>query len=179
VGITTADEGRAPATSVPAGEGVKIQQTLFVRRSPADLYRFWRNFENLPRFMSHLESVTSTGGNRSHWVAKGPLGVRFEWDAEVINERESEMIAWRSLEGSEVNTAGSVHFERGLGGSGTDIRVTLKYDPPAGKMGAAIARLFGQAPEQQIEEDLHRFRDMMEAGSMQSSISRGSYAPRA
>jgi uncharacterized membrane protein len=154
---------RGPATSVPAGEGVKLQKTVTVNRSPGEIYRFWRFFTNLPRFMSHLESVTSQG-NRSHWVAKGPMGMRFEWDAEVINDRPNELIAWRSLPGSTVDTAGSVHFLPTFGG-GTEVQVTLKYNPPGGKIGASLAGLFGQAPEQQIEDDLHRFKQLMEGSS--------------
>jgi uncharacterized membrane protein len=120
--------------------------------------------ENLPRIMRHLDSVKGTGGNRSHWVAKAPLGLSVEWDAEVHNQRPNELIAWRSLEGSQVDTAGSVHFRRTPGGRGTEIQVVLKYDPPGGKVGAGLARLLGESPEQQIEEDLRRFKQLMETG---------------
>jgi uncharacterized membrane protein len=162
LGLSTAGP-RGPATSVPAGHGVKIDRTFTIQRSPQELYNFWRRFENLPRFMSHLKEVRSTG-NRSHWVACGPLGTSVEWDAEVITERSPEVIGWRSLEGSEIDCAGSVHFTPAPGGRGTEVRVVLKYDPPAGKLGAAIAGLFGEDAEQQITEDLHRFTQMMEAG---------------
>jgi uncharacterized membrane protein len=114
--------------------------------------------------MKHLESVKVTGGDRSHWVAKGPAGTSVEWDAEVYNEKENELIAWRSLEGSQVDNAGSVHFESAAGGRGTIVRVVLKYDPPAGKLGAVVARLFGESPAQQIDEDLRRFKQLMETG---------------
>jgi uncharacterized membrane protein len=107
-----------------------------------------------------------TGEGRSHWVAKAPAGTTVEWDAEVYNEKENEMIAWRSLEGSQVDNAGSVHFTPAPGGRGTQVRVVLKYDPPAGVIGAAVARLFGESPAQQIDEDLRRFKQLMEAGEV-------------
>jgi uncharacterized membrane protein len=100
---------------------------------------------------------------RSHWVAKAPLG-RVEWDAEIIIERDDEVIGWRSPPGAEVHSAGSVHFRKAPGGRGTEVRLLLKYDPPAGKLGAAVAKLFGEEPEQQITEDLRRFRQLMESG---------------
>jgi uncharacterized membrane protein len=130
------------------------------------LYQFWRNLENLPKFMSHLQSVRNLGNLRSHWVARGPLGVGVSWDAEIITERENELIGWRSLPGSAVDNAGSVHFRRGPGGRGTEVKVTLKYDPPAGKVGAAVARLFGSAPEQEIQDDLRRLKQLMETGEV-------------
>jgi len=151
--------------SVPAERGTKVEKSVTINRPAGELYSFWRNFENLPRFMNHLESVRITGGNRSHWVAKGPAGTTVEWDAEVYNEKEGELIAWRTLEGSEVASAGSVHFESAPGG-GTLVRVSLKYDPPAGKLGALVARLFGENPDQQIEEDLNRFKQLMETGEV-------------
>lgn len=155
---------RGERTSVPASHGIKVEESITIMRSPDDLFRFWRNFENLPRVMSHLKSVKSEGTQRSHWIATGPLGTTYEWDAEVYNERPNEMIAWRSIGSSEVDTAGSVHFTRPPGGRGTLVRVILKYDPPAGKVGAAIAKLFGQEPGAQIREDLRRFKENMEAG---------------
>jgi uncharacterized membrane protein len=115
--------------------------------------------------MNHLESVTVQGGGRSHWVAKAPGGTTVEWDAEVYNEKEGELIAWRTLEGSQVASAGSVRFEEAPGGASTLVRVSLKYDPPGGKLGSLVARLFGENPEQQIDEDLARFKQLMESGS--------------
>src|SRR5439155_1075097 len=94
--------------SIPATEGVKVEKTITINRSPEELYRFWHNLENLPRFMKHLESVRMTGGNRSHWIAKGPFGSRFEWDAAMITDKAPEVIGWRSLDDSEVDTAGSL-----------------------------------------------------------------------
>ncbi|HVF86762.1 MAG TPA: SRPBCC family protein, partial [Pyrinomonadaceae bacterium] len=112
------------------------------------------------------ESVRVTDDKRSHWVAKAPAGTTVEWDAEVYNEKQNEMIAWRSLEGADVDNAGSVHFERASGGRGTVVKVSLKYDPPGGVIGATIAKLFGEAPDQQIQEDLRRLKQVMEAGEI-------------
>jgi uncharacterized membrane protein len=150
--------------SVPGDRGTKVEHSIIINRSPAELYGFWRNFENLPRFMNHLESVRRMGGNRSHWVAKAPGGSTVEWDAEVYNEKEGEMIAWRTLEGSQVASAGSVHFEP-AGDNATNVRVNLKYDPPGGKLGSLVARLFGENPQRQIEEDLARFKEIMEGNT--------------
>jgi uncharacterized membrane protein len=147
--------------SVPAERGTKVEQSVEINRPAAVLYDFWRNFENLPRIMNHLESVTVTG-DRSHWVAKAPAGSTVEWDAEIYNEKQGELIAWRTLEGSQVASAGSVRFEETAPGT-TTVSVSLKYDPPGGKLGAAVAYLFGENPSQQIADDLQRFKQIMES----------------
>jgi uncharacterized membrane protein len=152
--------------SVPRGEGIKVEKSVAVNRPAPELYRFWRNFENLPRFMDHLESVTVLDENRSHWVAKAPAGTRVEWDATIHNELENQLIAWRSLPGADVNNAGSVHFTPVGNGSSTEVRVVLSYDPPAGRLGAAVAKLFGEEPSKQIEDDLRRFKQVMEAAEV-------------
>lgn len=162
--VNTASDDKGSAASVAGNRGIKVEKTVTINRSPEELFKFWRNFENLPRFMDHLESVRTTGDKRSHWVAKAPAGTTVEWDAEVINEKPNELIAWRSLEGADVDNAGSVRFERATGGRGTTVRVTLEYDPPGGVIGAAIAKLFGEAPDQQIQEDLRRLKQVMETG---------------
>ena len=164
LGINTAT--RNPATAVPAQQGEKVEQLIIVNCMPEVAYLFWRNFENLPQFMSHLESVEVCDPIHSHWVARGPLGTKVEWDAEVFNERPLEMIAWRSLPGSEVETAGSVHFEPAPGGRGTEIRVALKYNPPGGKLGIAFAKLLGEDAESQIRDDLTRLKQVLEAGEV-------------
>lgn len=167
LGVNTAGaETGNPLVSVPAGHGIKVEKSVTVNRPPEEVYRFWRDFQNLPRFMNHLESVTDLGNGRSHWVAKAPAGKTVEWDAEVYNEKENELIAWRSLEGADVDNAGSVRFEPAPEGRGTIVRVTLKYDPPAGKIGSLVAKLWGEEPSQQIEEDLRRFKQVMEAGEI-------------
>ena len=160
--VNTAEPNENPLVTVPAGRGTKVERSVTVNRSPEELYRFWREFENLPRFMNHLESVKQKGGGRSHWVAKAPAGKTVEWDAEIYNEKENELIAWRSLEGADVDNAGSVRFEPTADGRATVVRVTLKYDPPGGALGSLVAKLFGEEPSQQIEEDLLRFKEVME-----------------
>ena len=117
------------------------------------LYRFWRNLENLPRFMRHLESVERVTDTLSRWRAKGPAGVDVEWNAEIINEVPNQVIGWRSLEGSDVVSAGSVNFETSAQVA-TRVRVRLQYSPPGGKVGAAVAWLMGRDPATEIREDL-------------------------
>jgi uncharacterized membrane protein len=154
LGIDTSDEER---------RGIRIEKTIIIRRSPAELYQFWHKLENLPKFMRHLESVRNLGLGRSHWVAKAPIGT-VEWDAEIINERENELIAWQSLEGATIPNAGSVWFTPVQGG--TEVKVSLDYNPPAGKLGAVVAKWLGEEPEVQIEDDLRRFKQVMENGAV-------------
>jgi uncharacterized membrane protein len=162
LGRNTARRRRtSPVASVPRGEGVKVEKSITVNLPVQEVYRFWRNFENLPRFMDHLESVNVLDENRSHWVAKAPAGTRVEWDATIHNEIENQLIAWRSLPGSEVNNAGSVHFTP-IDAYRTEVQVVLSYEPPAGKLGAAVARVLGEEPSRQVEDDLRRFKQVME-----------------
>jgi uncharacterized membrane protein len=162
LGRNTATEDRvSPVSSVAGGQGIKVERSITVNRPQAEVYRFWRQLENLPRFMEHLESVTVIDENRSRWVAKAPAGARVEWDAAIHNEIEDELIAWRSLAGSDIDNAGSVHFTPA--GNATEVRVVLSYDPPAGRVGAAVAKLLGEEPGQQVEEDLRRFKQVMES----------------
>jgi len=158
LGISTADEKDEDRNvSVSYGRGIRVEESVTVNSSPEELYHFWRNFENLPRIMSHLQSVKVLDDKRSHWVAKGPIGTDAEWDAEIINEIPNELIGWRSVDGANVHNAGSVHFTRSGGNRGTDVKVVLRYDPPAGALGAAIAKLFGEDPARQVQEDLRAF----------------------
>jgi uncharacterized membrane protein len=156
----------APQKSLPMDRSLRVQKSVTVNRSPEELYRFWHNFENLPRFMNHLQSVQVTGEKRSHWKAKGPAWMTVEWDAEIIADRANELIAWRSLKGADVDHAGSVRFERAPGGRGTEVRVEMQYIPPGGVISATLAKLFGEAPDQQMQEDLRRFKQLMEAGEI-------------
>lgn len=164
LGISTAGP-HGPSTSVPAGRGFKVEESVVIDRPAEELYRHWRQLANLPHIMRHLEHVEDQGGRRSHWVACGPMGKRVEWDAEIITDRPGEVISWGSLPGSEVDNAGSVHFTPLGDGRRTEVRVVLKYDPPAGCLGAGVARLFGEEPGQQIAADLRRFKQQMEAGA--------------
>lgn len=160
---TTADQA-----VIAAGHGTKVEHTLTVNKPAADVYRVFRDFEFLPRFMTHLLDVDTTTDGKSHWVARGPLGAVFEWDAEIIADEPNKVISWKSLDGADVDTAGSVHFRERPGGA-TEVRVVLKYDPPAGRIGAAIASLVGQSPEQQIRADMARFKELMETGQLSSN----------
>lgn len=162
--INTAVKTNEQAVSVPRQQGIHVTRSVTINRPVEELYAFWRNFENLPRIMEHLESVTVMDNNRSHWVAKAPLGAKVEWDAEIVNEVRNEVIGWRSLANAQVANAGSVRFRAAPGGRGTEVRVTLEYTLPAGKLGAAVARLLGEAPEIQVDEDLRRFKQLMESG---------------
>jgi uncharacterized membrane protein len=155
-----------PSTAVPAKRGVKVEKSLTVNQPVEMLYAFWRDLSNLPTVMTHLKSVEQIDDKRSRWVAEAPLGQTVHWDAEIINERENEMIAWRSIGDSQVDTAGSVHFKPIGHDRGTAVTVSLKYDPPAGKLGIGLAYLFGDNAERQIDEDLRRFKQMMETGEL-------------
>ena len=164
LGINTARPADGKPVRISAGRGVRISQSITVLKSPDELYQFWRDFRNLPRVMRHLQSVEVTSDERSHWKASAPFGKSVEWDAEIYTQREGEVIGWRSLAGSQVDTVGSVQFRKAPGERGTEVTVTLKYDPPAGKLGAAIASIFGESAEHQVKEDLRRFKQIMEAG---------------
>src|SRR5215212_9604548 len=149
-------------------EGILVERTVTVNRPKEELYQMWRDFENLPRFMQHLESVSvdAADDGRSHWIAKAPLGKTIEWDSEVIEERENELLVWKSLPGSRVESVGRVEFRDAPGGRGTIVHVAMEYNPPAGSLGAAFAKLFGEEPDQQINEDLRRFKQIMETGEV-------------
>jgi uncharacterized membrane protein len=144
--------------------GIHVRESIRLEVPVDEVYRFWRRLGNLPHFMTHLEQVTESAGGRSHWVASGPAGFAVEWDAEIINEIENTLLAWRSLPGSDVVTAGSVHFGPARGDRGSEITVHLQYAPPAGRAGALVAALFGREPSQTIREDLRHFKQLLEAG---------------
>ena len=148
--------------------GIHVEQSFSINKSPWELYQYWRDFNNLPRIMSHLESVRVIDDNRSHWVAKAPAiaGGTVEWDAEIINDEPNALIAWRSLDNADVHNAGSVRFVPGPDDRGTEVKVVIDYIPPAGRVGSWIASLFGEAPQQQIREDLRRFKAFMETGEV-------------
>ena len=165
-GRSWGDDRTSPVASIGRGQGVKVEESVTINRPVLEVYRFWRNFENLPRFMDHLESVTVIDDARSHWVAKGPAGTKVEWDAIIHNEIDDELIAWRSLPGAEVSNAGSVHFTPTPDGTGTDVRVVLSYEPPAGMVGVAVAKLLGEEPSKQVADDLRRFKQVMDSGDV-------------
>jgi uncharacterized membrane protein len=166
LGVNTAENGAPPEEYFE--RGIHVVEVFTIDKPAHELYAFWRNFENLPRFMRHLESVTPVDPEcrRSRWVAKGPAGLRIQWDAEVINDEPDRVIAWRSLGGSDVDNAGSVRFVPAAGERGTEVRVTMDYIPPAGRVGSWIAKLFGRDADQMIREDLRRFKELMETGDI-------------
>jgi uncharacterized membrane protein len=153
-------------TALGGQRGVHVREAIRLELPVADVYRFWRQLEHLPRIMSHLDSVMETSARHSHWIARGPAGLAVEWDAEIINEVENETLAWSSLPGSDVVTAGSVNFRPVRGGRSTQVNVHLQYAPPAGKAGALVAGLFGREPSQTIREDLRQFKQLLEAGEI-------------
>jgi uncharacterized membrane protein len=148
--------------------GVHVYESVVINRPPAELFRFWRDFNNLPRFMDHLDRVDVLSSTRSRWTAKAPAGMHVTWEAEVINEIEGELIGWQSTRNADVATAGSVRFVPAMGG-GTEIVVHLQYEPPAGKLGSLVASLFGEEPSQQIRADLQRLKEILETGDVPRS----------
>src|SRR6266545_1006356 len=167
LGVRTAPLGQGAETpSVPYELGVRVEKALTVNKPREEVYQFWHNFENLAKFMDHLECVKKIDDKRSHWVAKAPAGREVSWDAEIVNEIENELIGWRSLPGAQVDNAGSVTFKSAPDGRGTEVRVLLQYNPPGGAVGALFAKLWGQEPGDQIQADLMRFKQIMEAGEV-------------
>ena len=166
---------------VAADHGITVQQRVTVNRPPEEVYAFWRNFENLPRFMQHLEEVRVLDGRRSHWTARAPAGTSVSWAAETTDDRPNELIAWRSAEGADVPNEGEVRFVRAAGGRGTEVHVRLRYEPPAGKLGALVAKLFGEEPTQQVAGDLRRFKQVLETGEVvysDATVRRGMHPAR-
>jgi uncharacterized membrane protein len=165
LGINRAQGEGAPAEDY-FENGIHVSESVTIDKSPEELYKFWRNFENLPRFTQYLEDVKVIDDKRSHWKAKAPAGMSVEWDAEIINDEPNKTIAWRSLYPASVDNAGSVRFVEGPAGRGTEVRVVLDYIPPAGKAGWFIAKLFGRDPAAEVREDLRRFKQIMETGEV-------------
>jgi uncharacterized membrane protein len=149
--------------------GKPVRKAITINLTAAELYAYWRRLENLPRFMRHLQEVRELDDRRSHWVATAPLGSVVEWDAEITNEIPDREIAWRSLPNSTVHHEGTVRFVPAPGDRGTEVHVELTYQPPAGPVGVAIAKLMGEEPEQQISEDLRRLKQVIETGSIVTS----------
>ena len=145
---------------------MQAKSTVTINRSVSEVYDFWHDFENLPRFMQHLEFVEITAPRRSHWVARAPGDRTVEWDAEVVDDLQNERISWRSLTGSEIPNSGTVRFLTAPGDRGTEVHVELSYDPPAGKLGAIAAMIFGEDPSSQIRDDLRRFKQVIETGEV-------------
>ena len=164
-GVSNGDHDNTK-NALSGNRGVHVRESIRLEVPVADVYRFWRRLDNLPQFMKHLDRVTETSDGKSHWITSGPAGLAVEWDAEIINEIENKLLAWRSLPGSDVVTAGSVSFDSVRGGQSTQVSVNLQYAPPAGKAGALVASLFGREPSQTVREDLRQFRQLLEAGEV-------------
>lgn len=159
-------ENGSTRTALSGDRGIHVREAMRIDKPISEVYAFWRQLENLPRVLTHLEQVTELGNGRSHWIARGPAGMGVEWDAEIINEVENKVIGWRSLPESDVVTAGSVNFKPIRNGRATEIAVHLQYAPPAGRAGAFLARIFGREPSQTIREDLRRMKQVLEAGEI-------------
>jgi uncharacterized membrane protein len=142
---------------------IEVTKSVTINKSPSELYAFWRSFENLPQFMNHLESVTKIDETRSHWITKAPLGYKVQWSAEITDEQLNDRIEWRSMDGADIPNSGKVEFLP-TADRGTEVKVTFTYEAPAGRIGALAAKIFGEEPSQQVEEDLRRFKSLMEAG---------------
>jgi len=166
LGISTASEEERSAPK----RAIRVKKTVTINAPRETLYRFWRDIENLPRFMRHLRAVHRLDDRRSHWIVNGPAGTEIEWDADVLTDVENEHIAWQSTEQSPLYTAGAVHFHPAPRGRGTEVKVVLHYTPPAGAWGAAVAQIFQENPEQQIEDDLRRFKSLIEAGEIPTTV---------
>lgn len=166
LGIDHNTDHETPEPAEYHQRGIHVAKAYTIaNKSPQELFKFWRNFENFPSFMTHIKEVKVTGDKTSHWKATGPAGMTVEWDAQIINEEPDKLIAWQSQPGADVHSKGSVRFVD-TGGRGTQVRVNLDYIPPAGRLSAAVAFLFGQEPRQQIQEDLRHFKQLMEMGEV-------------
>jgi uncharacterized membrane protein len=163
-----AEGGRegSPARQARSKGGVEVVEAITINRPRNEVYGFWHNFENFPRFMAHLESVRVIDERRSRWTARAPVGATVEWDAETIEDRPNELIAWRSLPESTVPNSGTVHFRDAPGDRGTELIVHLQYQPPGGRLGALVAKLFGEEPSQQVKGDLRRLKQVLEIGEI-------------
>jgi uncharacterized membrane protein len=153
----------------PQHGDVLVGRSVTINRPRGALYRFWRDFANLPQFMHNVHSVGVTDETHSHWVIAAPAGKTVEWDSEITRDEPGHLIAWKSLEGASVRNSGQVEFLNSPDGRGTVVRVTLAYDPPAGAMGTLIAKLFHKEPKIQARQDLRRFKQLMETGEIATS----------
>jgi uncharacterized membrane protein len=152
--------------AVGVNKSIKVEKTVTIKKSAEELYNYWHDFENFPNFMKHVESVKVIDMRRSHWVAKAPMGQTVEWDADIINDQPNQLIAWASLDGADIENSGFVRFTPAPGDRGTEVKVVMEYDIPGGMVTAALAKLFGEEPEQQIGDELNRFKQLMEAGEI-------------
>jgi len=149
--------------------GDLIGRTVTINAPRQALYAFWRDFRNLPLFMENIESVHVFDERRSHWVVKGPADSTVEWDAVIVEDVPGESIAWSTTDEAEVPNSGRIEFHDTTNGRGTQVTVNIVYDPPVGKLGKAVAKLFGREPTIQARQDLRRFKQLMETGEIPTS----------
>ncbi len=176
---------RNPDPTALRGEGVEghkgdelVGRTVSINRPRQELYAFWRDFGNLPRFMENVASVAVLDDRRSHWTVLAPAGRSVEWDAVVTEDEPGLLIAWASAEGASVRHSGRIDFRDSTNGRGTVVTATIVYDPPAGSVGKAIAKLFAREPNIQARRDLRRFKQLMETGEVSTTEPQAA-APRA
>jgi len=151
--------------TLPYGYGIRIKKSITVNSSPEDLYCYWRRIENLQQLFPNILAVETIDNTRSWWILRGPAGSELKWTAEITIDRENEMIGWRSVGRADLDNAGYIRFD-GDGADGTIVTVALQYNPPAGKLGAALATLMGEKPEAEVDEALRKFKQLMEAGEI-------------
>jgi uncharacterized membrane protein len=166
------EKRRPDMPTLAGGRGARVERTVTVLRSPEELYALWRDLTRLPELMTHLESVTPLGDGRTRWTARGPGDIPLSWDAEIVADEPGRLIAWRSVGGAEVDNAGSVRFTPAPGSRGTEVKVRLSYAPPAGRLGTAVAMVLGRSGDQEVREDLRRFKQRMEADEVATGARR-------
>lgn len=171
------ETARTGNATIPYQQGVRVDRSITINAGREEVFAFWRNLENLPRFMKHVQCVKQVDSRHSRWIVEGPAGAKVEWDAEIINEVPNELLAWRSLPGASVNNAGSVRFEHATAGRGTKVRVALQYEPPAGQLGALLGKLFGANPDREVDIELHRLKNIIEAGEIPTSAGQSAGRP--
>ena len=156
------------AEAVGLKPNIQVEKSVIIDRPVSELYDYWRDFTNLPNFMGHLKSVTNKNeaGTVSHWVANAPLDLDVEWDAEIVKDEPEHLIAWDALGNADIDNCGFVRFEPATDNRGTQVKVVLEYQPPGGALTDAIAKLFGESPEEQIGDELNRFKQLMETGEI-------------
>lgn len=152
--------------AVGLDHAIRVEKTVTINRPASELYQFWRNLDNLPRFMRHIKAIEVKDERHSHWIANAPLNQSIEWDAVIVNDETDHLIAWTSAEGAEIENSGFVRFTPTTGDRGTEVKVVMEYQPPGGVLAAALAKLFGEEPEQQIGDELNRFKQLMETGEI-------------
>ena len=170
---------RLRTASLKSGEGVKVEHAVTIDRPVGEVFLYWRNLENLPLFMTDLYMVTQTTPTVSHWVVRTDNGLTLQWDAQIIEERENEMISWRSLPDADLDNAGSVWFTPAAGGRGTVVKLSMKYSPPGGKIAVGLAKIFKDDPKKHVVEDLFRFKSLLEAGEIPTTRGQPSGDPSA